>query len=253
MSEQWKHPNLAAAMAAAQAVMGDVPKSGVNPAFKTPDHKDGRPYSTLCDVINSIRGPLTSNGLSWSQKPTRVGGVVKVTTIIKHESGESDESELEIPCEDKAAQKIGTAISYARRYSLMAMCGLASEDDDDDGNALSLPVPEEPRTRDRRVNPAVNSAAIGPPPRHYSDAELKRLRHDCQRLVDLAKPLLDRKATELRTDAGLPAEATLSGQQLAGYRKWLIESIDVRGGVVPEWARDWDPLDQRVPGETFEP
>lgn len=244
-----KHPNLAAAMAAAQAVMGPVPKSGLNPAFKTPDHPKGRPYSTLLDVIETIRAPLTSNGVTWSQKPTRVGGVVKVTTILKHETGEKDESELEIPCEDKAAQKIGTAISYARRYGLMAMCGLASEDDDDDGNAIS-----EPQHRHVERERAPERGAIEPPSqRIYTEEQLKKYRRECADLTVIAGKLLDKKSDEVIVAAGLPTGVRFNGEQLSRFRRWLIQSIEINRGVLPEWALTADPYDQRPPAALDEP
>lgn len=244
-----KHRNLETAMAAAQGMMGPVPKSGINPAFKTADHPKGRPYSTLLDVIETIRGPLTSNGLSWSQKPTRIGGVVKVTTIIKHESGERDESELEIPCEDKAAQKIGTAISYARRYGLMAMCGLASEEDDDDGNAIS-----EPQQRHVERERAPERGVIDPPSqRHYTDEQLKKLRRECADLTVIVAKLLDKKSEDVIKAAGLPVGVRFDGEQLSRFRKWMIQTIEIKGGDPPTWAYEGDALDQRQPAAIDEP
>ena len=69
-----------------------------------------------------------------SQWPTYMEGAALVTTVISHSSGERIQHDLRLPCEGNV-QKIGSAISYARRYALQSILGIAGEDDD--GNAAS--------------------------------------------------------------------------------------------------------------------
>lgn len=143
---------LATALCKAQAAMGEVPKSGINPAFKSADKPKGTPFSTLADVIGAIRKPLTDNGLSFLQPVARNEHGVAVTTVLLHVSGQRYSSTLEMPCGANAnAQAVGSAISYGRRYSLLSMMGLAS-DDDDDGNAAVQAHRDEPRST-RTVTP----------------------------------------------------------------------------------------------------
>jgi len=61
---------------------------------------------------------------------------VTVETVFIHESGESIEcGKLHVPAAKQDPQGYGSALTYARRYSLMAACGIAPEDDD--GNSAS--------------------------------------------------------------------------------------------------------------------
>jgi hypothetical protein len=75
---------------------------------------------------------------------------VIVETVFVHESGETfSAGKLHVPAVKHDAQGYGSALTYARRYSLMAACGIAPEDDD--GNAASKP---QPRQSAAKVSPA---------------------------------------------------------------------------------------------------
>lgn len=100
-------------------------------------------YADLASYLDVCREPLGSNGLSFIQEPIRKGNEVTVTTLLLHSSGQWIESEPLIMTitgqgEDSiiTPQAVGSAITYARRYSLSAMIGMASEVDDD-GNTAS--------------------------------------------------------------------------------------------------------------------
>lgn len=118
-------PKLAEALAKAQAEMKAAPLNRVNPHFKSK-------YADLPAVIDAVRPALTKHGLSVTQV-TRIadGGMVLVTTL-HHASGESLSGEYPLPV--GKPQEMGSAMTYARRYSLAAMCCIAA-DDDDDANA----------------------------------------------------------------------------------------------------------------------
>lgn len=120
--------NLAAALCKAQADMEGAKKDAKNPHFNSK-------YADLASVWDAIREPLTKNGLSIVQLPRSMQGGVEVETILLHTSGESLSSVLAVPATKSDAQGFGSALTYARRYSLMAMVGVAPEDDD--GNAAS--------------------------------------------------------------------------------------------------------------------
>lgn len=116
-------------------------KNNENPAFKREGKK--LKYADLDAIIKAITPKLTENGLSQMQFTSSdlEKKSVSVTTLITHSSGQFIMSEpLILPAENYGkfnAQTIGSSITYGRRYSLSAMLGIASEDDDD-ANIQSL-------------------------------------------------------------------------------------------------------------------
>lgn len=121
---------LAAALAKAQGAMENAERSAENPAFK----RDGAAstYATLASVWSAIRKPLTDNGLSVLQWPRTLQGGIEIETELMHESGQFMRDILWLPCQ-MTVHAVGSAITYGRRYALMAIVGIAPEDDD--GNA----------------------------------------------------------------------------------------------------------------------
>lgn len=133
-SESFKE--LAAAMCKMQSVLKPAGKDGVNPLYKSR-------YSDINAVWEALREPLTSNGLSvWQDALTQEGGV-SVATRVVHCSGEWVEfGPFFVPLGiKKDAHGIGSATSYAKRYSLCAALGITSSDEDDDGNAACTGKP----------------------------------------------------------------------------------------------------------------
>jgi ERF superfamily len=95
-------------------------------------------YATLGDVLSYVRPVLTRHGLSVTQIPETEPDTVIVTTIITHTAGdERSFPPLRLPA-GRTPQAIGSAITYARRYDLMSILGLATEDDD--GAAAAPPL-----------------------------------------------------------------------------------------------------------------
>lgn len=121
---------LSAALAKAQAGIANAAKEGTNPHFK---HN----YATLKSVWAVCKTPLTDNGLSVVQSPENIAETqsVQVTTTLLHKTGQWIESTITMPVKKWDCQGIGSAITYARRYALAAMVGVAPDDDDDDGEA----------------------------------------------------------------------------------------------------------------------
>jgi hypothetical protein len=79
---------------------------------------------------------LNSSGIALIQRTSEDLTGVTVETVFIHESGEMLEcGKLHVPAAKQDPQGYGSALTYARRYSLMAACGIAPEDDD--GNAAS--------------------------------------------------------------------------------------------------------------------
>jgi hypothetical protein len=101
-----------------------------------PVRKDGRgnygKYATLDGVIDTIADTLNQNGIVYMQPLVMIEGEQHIKTILVHaESGGSVDSYYKVVCKDMVdPQKIGGALTYGRRYSLLALLGLAPEDDD---------------------------------------------------------------------------------------------------------------------------
>lgn len=119
---------IAAALSKAQAVIAGAAKDSENPFFKSK-------YADLASVWDACRKPLTDNGLSVAQTAAADDGHVGVTTILMHASGQWIADRLVMKPTKDDPQGIGSCITYARRYALAAMVGVAPEDDD--GNAAS--------------------------------------------------------------------------------------------------------------------
>ncbi len=119
---------LAASLVKAQAAMEGAKKDSENPHFKNA-------YADLASVWDAVRKPLTDNGLSVIQFPRTSGNGVEIETTLLHTSGEFMCDVLWVPCSKNDAQGLGSAITYGRRYALMAVTGIAPVDDD--GNAAA--------------------------------------------------------------------------------------------------------------------
>lgn len=126
---------LATAMAKAQGEIKGALKDSANPFFKSR-------YADLSSVVEAIRGPLTTNGLSYVQIAHSSDNAAAIETVILHSSGEWLAcGPVSVPVSKADAQGFGSAMTYARRYSLSAAFGVAPEDDD--GNAAAKAAPKE--------------------------------------------------------------------------------------------------------------
>ena len=127
---------IAKALVLAQREFGPALKSSVNPHFKTR-------YANLAICIDAVIDALNNNGIMLTQKTSMCDTGVIVETLFVHESGEQLSSgPLHVPAAKNDPQGYGSALTYARRYSLMTACGIAPEDDD--GNASSSRPPQAP-------------------------------------------------------------------------------------------------------------
>lgn len=90
-----------------------------------------RKYADLQSVLEAVRDGLAKNGLAVIQAPMPAENGIKLRTILAHKSGQWIASELWLP-QDRmgGVQGMGSALTYARRYALAAMVGIAQDDDD---------------------------------------------------------------------------------------------------------------------------
>ncbi len=121
--------NISASLATFHQAVGVIAKSADNPFFKSK-------YADLSSILESIKEPLHMAGLVFTQLPS---GTNELTTfLIDVASGEFFQSTLSMTPTKNDPQGAGSALTYARRYSLTAILGLQTEEDDD-GNTASQP------------------------------------------------------------------------------------------------------------------
>lgn len=147
---------ISTALVKAQKEFAPALKLNTNPHFKSR-------YVALDGCIEAVIDALHNNGIFLMQKTHECETGVKVETILIHESGEQlSGGILHVPATKNDAQGYGSALTYARRYSLMATCGIAPEDDD--GNAASNQKPAQqlpPAITNDRLNAAIEKIIAG--------------------------------------------------------------------------------------------
>lgn len=211
---------LAKALAAAQGEMTAASKDASNPHFKSR-------YATLASVWDAIRGPLSRNGLSVSQvleTPDAGPGVI-VRTMLLHSSGQWIASRYVMPIPDKLTpQAVGSAITYARRYALSAIVGIAP-DDDDDGNAASVtPARQEaPKPAPKPEPPAKPASQMHPD----LVAVLKEFAWPDSHKTEFANKLLDHYGTTLAVCAKSVEVSKTAAQAInLQVQNWLTAHPD---------------------------
>lgn len=147
------------ALVAAIGELSNVPKTAANPYFKSK-------YAPLDAIVDATRPVLAKYGLAIQQNPVYEDGLAGVQTKILHKAGFCQTSVLLLPLKDQSPQGVGSAITYARRYSLASVLGMATEDDDDGNVSSGLAKKEEARPavakamdRNPSVRPAGNVTA----------------------------------------------------------------------------------------------
>lgn len=151
---------IASAFVKAQADFGPALKSNTNPHFKSK-------YAGLDACVEAVIDALHKHGIALMQRTLPCESGVTVETVFIHTSGETMSSgPLHVPASKNDPQGYGSALTYARRYSLMAACGIAPEDDD--GNAASKPA-----TYAKPSRPAPRMTDEAPRPRSNGNAPVK--------------------------------------------------------------------------------
>jgi hypothetical protein len=139
---------IASALVKAQKAFGPALKTNTNPHFRSK-------YADLSACVEAVIDALSANGIFLMQQTSECTDGVIVETVFLHESGEQLTSgKLHVPAAKHDPQGYGSALTYARRYSLMAACGIAPEDDD--GNAAVKTYKHTPT--DEKVNLIVERA-----------------------------------------------------------------------------------------------
>ena len=126
---------IAKALAAAQAEMTNPGFDSQNPHFRSK-------FASLASVRNAVVPVLAKHAICMTQDLRTEAGGIACTTILTHESGQSMTfGPLVMPATKPDAQGYGSAATYARRYALMAVCGVVGDDDDDANAATGKAAP----------------------------------------------------------------------------------------------------------------
>jgi hypothetical protein len=159
--------SLAAAMLRVQAEIEDPAKNKRADAGKRGSYR----YADLPAVLDVVRPALTAHDLAVMQFPCEHDGQPALTTLLMHASGEWVETTIKLRPVQTDPQSVGSALTYARRYALLALCGIAA-DDDDDGRAGSQRPQQQPKPAQQ---PQPGAARAGEQPTEYARGIVDRL------------------------------------------------------------------------------
>lgn len=201
------------ALAKAQAEMEAAAKDSTNPFFKSK-------YADLNAVMGAVKPALAKHGLGFIQVCHDAENAAKVETVVIHESGEQFAcGAVSVPVAKHDAQAYGSALTYARRYSLAAAFGVGAEDDDGERATKTVNAPK---------------ATITPTTGAWEGMSEKQK----SRLVDLAVLVREAFAVEdvaeavrIIDDAGLEAEEKVAlwtrfdSKQRSAMKKMAAEKL----------------------------
>ncbi len=134
---------LATALAKCQGEMEAAIKDSINPHFKSK-------FATLYSIWESCRKPLSNHGLSVVQTMSYLEDKLCLTTKLMHSSGQWLSSVTPVISARNDAQGIGSALSYFKRYSLSALLGICTRDEDDDAEA-AMPKDRPEKKPEKKV------------------------------------------------------------------------------------------------------
>ncbi len=147
---------IATALAKAQAAFAPIKKSRT----ATVQSQRGSyryHYADLDATLAALTPALNANGIALVQGANTDGDAVVVETWLIHSSGQWIADSLCMVPRDNSPQSIGSAITYARRYLVSALCGVASEEDDD-GESAQHERPRQPSRADQAADAIVTDA-----------------------------------------------------------------------------------------------
>jgi len=224
---------IAKALVKAQGEFGVIAKTSDNPFFKSK-------YADLADVMKPTTPILAANGLAITQGIgyDDASGYDTLTTTLVHESGEYISSTMRLHLTKLDAQGQGSATTYARRYSYMAILGLVSDTDDDGNASASQYAASAPRSVDQAQTAQ----------RSYPKGELTP---QIQAIIDAAKADPTSEFLQSLSDQW-DARGSLSPKQIeAGYKqaqKVLKGASSQKGFEMAEAPeRSWEPHDDERP------
>lgn len=236
---------LAAALAKAQGEFTN-PERNREVTVKTKTGGDYKfKYATFDAILDTVRGPLSANGLALVQGVAISERGTMLATKLLHASGQWVESETPVFYSEDRAQAFGSGVSYAKRYAVAALLGITADEDDDGNNAEGNRAtfkdrkPPPPSSFERGTPLADARRAIdagtaqSAPPKPKARPTAKEWAHS-----DDAKAWLARAATELSAisdsvgirewqDANANSINALDDHHVKRH-EWLMEKINTR-------------------------
>jgi len=186
MEESKALSKLTEALSKAQSIIQGAIKDSENPYFKAS-------YADLASVWEACRKPLTDNGLAVIQITKMIEGKLYLETILSHISGESISGIYPInPMRQKQGegwtasedpQSLGSALTYARRYTLAAIAGIAPEDDDGEG-AVGRGIETKNKLK-KETKGIRKDSSDQPPPASSTFEEYQNRMHDIKSIFEL--------------------------------------------------------------------
>lgn len=192
-----KQAALYTALSLAQAEVRNAVKDAKNPHYKSD-------YATLASVLDTVREPLTSNGLAITQLVQAVDGRNMLVTMLVHRDGGHiiGNTVLPEPQGSNISQAFAAIVTYFRRVTIAALCGIAQADDD--GETIVAPKPASPKP-DASPKPASPKPT---PKQTLSQASVDKLR-------------------KAREDLALTTEGYLAAMRKAGFEYQFLGDGDV--------------------------
>lgn len=229
---------IAAALAKAQGMLTNPER---NRTVRVTSRKTGTSYefsyATLDSIIALIRKPLSDNGLSFTQNfCDGENGKLRLETTLWHTSGQWIRTDIPVIVDGNEAQAFGSAMTYAKRYALTALLGIAADEDDDGNAADGNKVERKDRNGARTATPTQPKEP--PPPKvpvsfwareSYAVAKFK----DAGDLAEKIGMLADEAPSEKALDK-VAADNHVNIQGIAdpGLRDRIYERIDDRRKVL---------------------
>lgn len=172
-----------AALVQAQSTMGAALKKSNNPHFKSK-------YADLSAVQDACFDALHSAGFAVAQPSGRDDHGMYVDTIFLHTSGDKFESRVYLVVDKNNMQGVGSAITYARRYGLMGLAGIAPEDDDGNAAAKAPPKDQPPNHASEGIAQAWEDAVqdslpVGAKPKQKAAAYAAAICRDMEKMKSL--------------------------------------------------------------------
>lgn len=197
-------------------------------------------YAALPDILNIVRPILTEYEILLVQNTGSCNGEVFVQTKLIHITGDSIESDKLFLKPDKAnVQGIGSAITYGRRYQLMALLGIVGENEDDDGEARvkeEKPVKKVNKTKPKKEEPEEKPAKKTPKAKKKTKAKPKELEAEDPESQDALTEIIGElkrnefkiNANAIRTKARSMGRTAMEAQGIVEqYNKLKEEGVDV--------------------------
>lgn len=206
---------LATALATAQAQFTNPPRNREVTVLKKAGGTYTFSYATFDTIVDMVRPALSGNGLCYVQVVDLAEhGSVMITTKLMHSSGEWIEGQTPVLVkDDDGPQAFGSAMTYARRYGLTALLGVASEEDDDANGA-------EGNQAEGRNRGTTRAAAPAPAPKEKSEvSEAREMYKKLAAAIDTA-PHLTALNSAMQTAGQIPDSAVPKpGSDLDKLRK----------------------------------